>query len=60
MLARFSRLIPMYQGIGPPRRRRAALRLPAAGGAEVLFFLAREFGLVRAGSVPDEGGQLAR
>lgn len=59
MLARFSRLIPMYQGIGTPRRGRAALRLPAASGAEVLFFMAREFGPVRAGSVPAEGVQLA-
>ena len=60
MLARFSRLIPMYQGIGTPRRRRAALRLPAASGAEVLLFMALGVGLLRAGSVPAEGGQLAR
>lgn len=58
MLARFSRLIPMYQGIGTPRRRRAALRLPAACGAEVLFFMPREFVQLRAGSVPAVDGQL--
>jgi hypothetical protein len=50
----------MYQGIGTPRRRRAALRLPAASGAEVLLFMALGVGLLRAGSVPAEGGQLAR
>ena len=60
MLARFSRLIPMYQGIGPPRRRRAALRLPAAFGAGGLFFMAQGIGLLSAGSVPTEAGHLAR
>ena len=59
MLARFSRLIPMYQGIGTPRRRRAALRLPAAFGARILFFMAREIGRLGAGRVPTEAGQLA-
>lgn len=58
MLARFSRLIPMYQGIGTRRRGRAALRLPAAG-ARILFFMAQVVGLLRAGSVPAEGVQLA-
>lgn len=59
MLARFSRLIPMYQGIGTPRRRRAALRLPAAFGAEVLLFMAQGVVLVDAACTPTEAGQLA-
>lgn len=58
MLARFSRLIPLYQGIGPPGHQRAALRLPASG-AGVLFFMARGFGLGHAASTPAGGVQLA-
>ena len=58
MLARFSRLIPMYQGIGTPRRRRAALRTRASQARSPLL-MALVVGLLRAGSVPTEDGKLA-
>ena len=60
MLARFSRLIPMYQGIGTPSNCPARRCAPEPGRLEVLLFMALVVGLLRAGSVPTEGSQLAR
>lgn len=42
MLARFSRLIPMYQGIGGPCRAACGAALAHPAGPKTLFFMPRK------------------
>ena len=59
MLARFSRLIPMYQGIGTPSNCPAPALRTRASQARSPLLMALVVGLLRAGSVPTEDGKLA-